>query len=74
MIYENQISIEEMKEMLVESEIDYVRDLVIKCKYDDLCEFICYIAIENFNVPIPRSSSPAGFFEGDAFFIYVAIL
>ena len=40
MIYENQISIEEMKEMLVESEIDYVRDLVIKSKYDDLCEFI----------------------------------
>ena len=42
------IPIEEMKKMLVESEIDYVRDLVIKNKYDDLYEFVMWYCFNDF--------------------------
>jgi len=42
------IPIEEMKKMLVESEIDYVRDLVIKNKYDDLYEFVMGYCFNDF--------------------------
>lgn len=44
------IPIEEMKEMLVESEIDYVKDLVIKNKYDELYEFIMRYCFYDFKM------------------------
>lgn len=44
------IPIEEMKEMLVESEIDYVKDLVIKNKYDELYEFIMSYCFYDFKI------------------------
>lgn len=42
------VPMEEMKEMIVESEIDYVKDLVIKNKYDDLYEFIMLYCFSDF--------------------------
>ena len=42
------VPMEEMKEMIVESEIDYVKDLVIKNKYDDLYEFIMLYCFNDF--------------------------
>ena len=42
------MSIEEMKKMIVDSEIDHVKDLVIKNKYDDLYEFIMLYCFNDF--------------------------
>ena len=44
------IPIEEMKEMVVESEIDYVRDLVIKDRYDELYDFIMGYCFNDFKM------------------------
>ena len=40
--------IEEIKEMLVKDEIDYVRDLVLKNKYDELYKFIMLYCFNDF--------------------------
>ena len=34
------MTIEEMKDRLVDNEIDYIKDLVIRDKYDELFEFV----------------------------------
>ena len=42
------MNIEEMKKMLVESEIDHVKDLVFKNKYEELYEFIMLYCFNDF--------------------------
>tara|TARA_R100001460_G_scaffold1715_1_gene6242 strand:+ start:270 stop:458 length:189 start_codon:yes stop_codon:yes gene_type:complete len=34
------MTIEEIKARLVENEMEYIQDLVITCKYDELFEFV----------------------------------
>jgi len=42
------MSIEEMKDRLVDIEIDYIKDLVIRDKYDELVEFVYLNCFSNF--------------------------
>ena len=42
------MSIEEMKDRLVDNEIDYIKDLVIGDKYDELIEFVYFNCFNNF--------------------------
>ena len=42
------ITIEEMKDALVESEIDYIREMVNRDRYDDLFEFVYLNCFSNF--------------------------
>ena len=42
------MSIEEMKDRLVDNEIDYIKDLVIRDKYDELAEFVYLNCFSNF--------------------------
>ncbi len=42
------MSIEEMKDRLVDNEIDYIKDLVISDKYDELVEFVYLNCFSNF--------------------------
>ena len=42
------MSIEEMKARLVENEIEYIQDLVITDKYDELFEFVYLNCFSNF--------------------------
>ena len=42
------MTIEEMKDRLVDNEIDYIKDLVIKDKYDELIEFVYFNCFNNF--------------------------
>ena len=42
------MSIEEMKARLVENEMEYIQDLVITDKYDELFEFVYFNCFDNF--------------------------
>ena len=42
------MTIEEMKDRLVDNEIDYIKDLVIRDKYDELFEFVYLNCFNNF--------------------------
>ena len=42
------MTIEEMKDRLVDNEIDYIKDLVIRDKYDELVEFVYLNCFSNF--------------------------
>ena len=42
------MSIEEMKARLVENEMEYIQDLVITDKYDELFEFVYLNCFSNF--------------------------
>ena len=42
------MSIEEMKDRLVDNEIDYLKDLVITDKYDELFEFVYLYCFSDF--------------------------
>tara|TARA_R100000231_G_scaffold42618_1_gene37126 strand:- start:613 stop:801 length:189 start_codon:yes stop_codon:yes gene_type:complete len=42
------MTIEEMKDGLVESEIDYIREMVNRDRYDDLFEFVYLYCFGNF--------------------------
>ena len=42
------MSIEEMKDRLVDNEIDYIKDLVIRDKHDELFEFVYLNCFSNF--------------------------
>ena len=42
------MSIEEMKARLVENEMEYIQDLVITNKYDELFEFVYLNCFSNF--------------------------
>ena len=42
------MTIEEMKDRLVDNEIDYIKDLVIRDKYDELTEFVYLNRFSNF--------------------------
>lgn len=42
------MTIEEMKDRLVDNEVDYLKDLVIKDKYDGLFEFVYLNCFSNF--------------------------
>ena len=42
------MTIEEMKDRLVDNEIDYIKDLVISDKYDELIEFVYFNCFNNF--------------------------
>ena len=42
------MTIQEMKDRLVDNEIDYIKDLVIRDKYDELVEFVYLNCFSNF--------------------------
>ena len=42
------MTIQEMKDRLVDNEIDYIKDLVISDKYDELIEFVYFNCFNNF--------------------------
>tara|TARA_Y100000114_G_scaffold83120_1_gene76791 strand:- start:1196 stop:1384 length:189 start_codon:yes stop_codon:yes gene_type:complete len=42
------MTIGEMKDRLVDNEIDYIKDLVIRDKYDELVEFVWLNCFSNF--------------------------
>ena len=42
------MTIQEMKDRLVDNEIDYIKDLVIGDKYDELIEFVYFNCFNNF--------------------------
>jgi len=42
------ITIEEMKDALVDNEIDYIKQMVIEDKHDDLVEFVYINSFNNF--------------------------
>ena len=42
------MTIQEMKDRLVDNEIDYIKDLVIRDKYDELVEFVWLNCFSNF--------------------------
>ena len=42
------ITIEEMKDALVDNEIDYIKQMVIEDKHDDLFEFVYLNCFSNF--------------------------
>ena len=42
------MTIQEMKDRLVANEIDYIKDLVIGDKYDELIEFVYFNCFNNF--------------------------
>ena len=42
------MTIEEMKDRLVDNEIDQIKDLVIRDKYDELFEFVYLNCFSNF--------------------------
>ncbi len=42
------MTIGEMKDRLVDNEIDYIKDLVIRDKYDELVEFVYLNCFSNF--------------------------
>ena len=42
------MTIQEMKDRLVDNEIDYIKDLVIRDKYDELAEFVYFNCFNNF--------------------------
>ena len=42
------MTIEEMKDRLIDNEIDYIKDLVIKDKYDELVEFVYFYCFSDF--------------------------
>jgi len=42
------MTIQEMKDRLVDNEIDYIKDLVIRDKYDELIEFVYFNCFNNF--------------------------
>lgn len=42
------MTIGEMKDKLVDNEIDYIKDLVIRDKYDELTEFVYINCFSNF--------------------------
>ena len=42
------MTIREMKDRLVDNEIDYIKDLVIRDKYDELVEFVYLNCFSNF--------------------------
>ena len=42
------MTIQEMKDRLVANEIDYIKDLVIRDKYDELIEFVYFNCFNNF--------------------------
>ena len=42
------MTIEEMKDRLADNEIDYIKDLVIRDKYDELIEFVYLNCFNNF--------------------------
>ena len=42
------MTIQEMKDRLVDNEIDYIKDLVISDKYDELVEFVYLNCFSNF--------------------------
>ena len=44
------MSIEEMKARLVENEMEYIQDLVITDKYDELFEFVQLNCFSNFSM------------------------
>ena len=44
------MSIEEMKARLVENEMEYIQDLVITNKYDELFEFVYLNCFSNFSL------------------------
>ena len=42
------MTVQEMKDRLVDNEIDYIKDLVIRDKYDELVEFVYLNCFSNF--------------------------
>lgn len=42
------MTIQEMKDRLVDNEIDYIKDLVIRDKYDELIEFVYFNCFNDF--------------------------
>ena len=42
------MTIEEMKDALIDNEIDYIRQMVIEDKHDDLVEFVYINSFNNF--------------------------
>ena len=42
------MTIQEMKDRLVDNEIDYIKDLAIRDKYDELAEFVYFNCFNNF--------------------------
>ena len=42
------MTIEEMKDRLVDNEVDYIKDLVIRDKHDELTEFVYFNCFSNF--------------------------
>ena len=42
------ITIEEMKEMIVDNEIDYIKNMIKNCDYKELSEFVYVNCFSNF--------------------------
>ena len=42
------ITLDEMKDALVENEVDYIKEMVIKDRHDDLVEFVYLHSFDDF--------------------------